>query len=168
VIGFAYPFAGSFVSQQQLPGSRFGTAVETASQSGSYPRYPSAVRRSGSLPAEAGTRAAAPFPCTPFSAGGAVPPLRFGQVFLDEAEHFLHNQSASVAALRELFAFPSESVFAFGGILMRAATSVYENDLPLKPEDLPLQPMPTRRAIRKQQIPSVWPTVRPKALRLRP
>jgi len=47
-----------------------------------------------------------------------------GQVFLDEAEHFRHNRSASVATLRGLFAFgpellftfPSESVFTFAGI----------------------------------------------------
>ena len=30
------------------------------------------------------------------------------QVFLDEAEHFRHNQGASVATLRELFAFGPE------------------------------------------------------------
>ena len=41
-----------------------------------------------------------PFPRTPFSATGALPPLRSGQVFLDEAEHFLHNRGASVATLR--------------------------------------------------------------------
>jgi len=48
------------------------------------------------------------FPRTPFSATGALPPLRSGQVFLDEAEHFLHNRSASVATLRDLFAFGPE------------------------------------------------------------
>ena len=36
----------------------------------------------------------------PFSASGALPPLRSGQVFLDEAEYFLHNRGASFAALR--------------------------------------------------------------------
>jgi hypothetical protein len=44
----------------------------------------------------------------PFAAIGALPPLRSGQVFLDEAEHFLHNRTASVATLRELFAFGPE------------------------------------------------------------
>src|SRR5271154_2106927 len=41
-----------------------------------------------------------PFPRTPFSATGVFPPLRSGQVFLDEDEHFRHNRVASVAALR--------------------------------------------------------------------
>jgi hypothetical protein len=49
-----------------------------------------------------------PFPRTPFSASGALPPLRSGQVFLDEAEHLFHNQVASVAALRKPFAFGPE------------------------------------------------------------
>ena len=40
------------------------------------------------------------FPHAPFLACGAVPSLRSGQVFLDEAEHFLHNRYASVATLR--------------------------------------------------------------------
>jgi hypothetical protein len=44
--------------------------------------------RSGRFSVEAGTRAAAPFPCTPFSASGILPPLCSGQVSLDEAEHF--------------------------------------------------------------------------------
>ena len=48
------------------------------------------------------------FPRTPFFATGALPPLRSGQVFLDDAEHFRHNRSASVATLRELFAFGPE------------------------------------------------------------
>ena len=48
------------------------------------------------------------FPRTPFFATGALPPLRSGQVFLDEAEHFRQNRSASVATLRELFAFGPE------------------------------------------------------------
>jgi hypothetical protein len=37
---------------------------------------------------------------TPFSASSFHPPLRSGQVSLDEAEHSLHNRSASVATLR--------------------------------------------------------------------
>ena len=49
-----------------------------------------------------------PFPRTPFSARGALPPLRSGQVFLDEDEHLFHNRSASVAALRKPFAFGPE------------------------------------------------------------
>jgi len=64
------------------------------------------------------------FPRAPFLATGPLPPLRSGQVFLDEAEHFLHNRSASVATLRELFAFGLECrsrslrpAFAFAGIL---------------------------------------------------
>src|SRR5215813_3507743 len=36
----------------------------------------------------------------PFSASGILPPLRFGQVSLDEAEHFPHNRVASLATLR--------------------------------------------------------------------
>ena len=49
-----------------------------------------------------------PFPHTPFLACASLPPLRSGQVLLDEAEHLLHNRSASVATLRELFAFGPE------------------------------------------------------------
>ena len=48
------------------------------------------------------------FPRTPFLACGSPPSLRSGQVCLDEREHFLHNRGASVAALRELFAFGPE------------------------------------------------------------
>ena len=53
-----------------------------------------------------------PFPRTPFPAGGALPPLRSGLSFshfqLDEAEHFPHNQKASVATLRWVFGFIPE------------------------------------------------------------
>ena len=49
-----------------------------------------------------------PFPHTPFLACASLPPLRSGQVLLDEAEHLFHNQGASVAALRGLFAFGPE------------------------------------------------------------
>src|SRR5260370_7997666 len=48
------------------------------------------------------------FPRPPFSATGALPPLRSGQLFLDEDEHLFHNRSASVATLRELLAFGPE------------------------------------------------------------
>ena len=47
-----------------------------------------------------GDKGCRPFPRTPFSASSILPPLRFGQVSLDEAEHFLHNRGASVATLR--------------------------------------------------------------------
>ena len=33
-----------------------------------------------------------PFPHTPFLACASLPPLRSGQVFLDEAEHLFHNE----------------------------------------------------------------------------
>src|SRR5271169_538491 len=55
--------------------------------------------RSGSLCAEVGTGHAVLSP-RPFPRSGSLPPLRFGQFFLDEAEHFLHNRVASVATLR--------------------------------------------------------------------
>ena len=48
-------------------------------------------------PALGGDKGCRPFPRTPFSAGGILPPLCSGQVSLDEAEHFLHNRDASVA-----------------------------------------------------------------------
>src|SRR6184192_378637 len=54
--------------------------------------------RSGSLCAEVGTGRAVLSP-RPFPRSGSLPPLRFGQFFLDEAEHFLHRM-ASVATLR--------------------------------------------------------------------
>src|SRR5713101_3559506 len=55
--------------------------------------------RSGSLCAEVGTGRAVLSP-RPFPRSGSLPPLRFGQFFLDEAEHFLQNRMASVATLR--------------------------------------------------------------------
>src|ERR1035438_5083116 len=55
--------------------------------------------RSGSLCAEVGTGRAVLSP-RPFPRSGSLPPLRFGQFFLDEAEHFLHNRVASIATLR--------------------------------------------------------------------
>src|ERR1035437_8135839 len=54
----------------------------------------------GALCAEAGQRAAAPFPAPLSSACGIFPPLCSGQISLDEAEHLLHNRVASVATLR--------------------------------------------------------------------
>src|SRR6202044_436161 len=51
-------------------------------------------------PALGGDKGWRPFPPTPFSASSILPSLRFGQVSLDEAEHFLHNRDASVATLR--------------------------------------------------------------------
>jgi hypothetical protein len=70
------------------------------------------------------TKGGESFPAPLFPLAARVP-LRSGQVFLDEAELFRHNRSASIATLRVLFAFgngmpfafPSESVFAFAGIL---------------------------------------------------
>src|SRR5581483_395434 len=58
--------------------------------------------------AEAGKRAAAPFPAPLSPLAGSIPPLRSGQVLLDEAEHFRHNRNASVATLRKPFAFGPE------------------------------------------------------------
>src|SRR5260370_41293215 len=55
--------------------------------------------RSGSLCAEVGTGRAVLSP-RPFPRSGSLPPLRFGQFFLDEAEHFLPNRMVSVATLR--------------------------------------------------------------------
>jgi hypothetical protein len=55
--------------------------------------------RSGSLCAEVGTGRAVISP-RPFPRSGSLPPLLFGQFFLDEAEHFLQNRMASVATLR--------------------------------------------------------------------
>src|SRR5712691_8003810 len=54
--------------------------------------------RSGSLCAEVGTGRAVL--SRPFPRSDSLPPLRFGQFFLDEAEHFLQNRMASVATLR--------------------------------------------------------------------
>src|SRR5712691_2080665 len=51
-------------------------------------------------PALGGDKGCRPFPRTPFSTSSILPSLRFGQVSLDEAEHFLHNRDASVATLR--------------------------------------------------------------------
>jgi prepilin signal peptidase PulO-like enzyme (type II secretory pathway) len=64
------------------------------------------------------------FPHAPFLACGALPPLRFGQFFLDEAEHFLKIESP--ASLRSEgvrvhpgmpFGFSLETAFGCAGIL---------------------------------------------------
>ena len=52
-------------------------------------------------------------PHTPILATTILPSLRFGQVFLDEGEHFPHNRNASVATLRKLFAFGPECCSRF-------------------------------------------------------
>ena len=74
-------------------------------------------------PALGGDKGCRPFPRTPFSAGGILPPLCSGQVSLDEAEHFLHNRDASVATLRCVRVHPGlafgitlDLAFGFAGI----------------------------------------------------
>jgi len=59
---------------------------------------PECWSRSGSLCAKVGTGRAVLSP-RPVPRSGSLPPLRFGQFFLDEAEHFLQNRMASVATL---------------------------------------------------------------------
>ena len=54
-----------------------------------------------------GDKDCVPFPA-PLSREPVHSPLRSGQVFLDEAEHFPHNRRASVATLRRLFGFSPE------------------------------------------------------------
>jgi len=63
-----------------------------------------------------GDKGCRPFPRTPFSATGALPPLRCGQVFLDEAEHFLHNREYQRRYAPMVFGFPPECAFGFAGI----------------------------------------------------
>jgi len=87
-----------------------------------------ALRVSAALGGDKGCR---PFPRTPFAATTILPSLRFGQVSLDEAEHFLHNRDASVTTLRWCsgssrnavrihpgmpFGFIPDLVFGFAGI----------------------------------------------------
>ena len=77
--------------------------VEVASSLNAAVLIKSSQLRIGALialrvsPALGGDKGCRPFPRTPFSAGGILPLLCSGQVSLDEAEHFLHNRSASVA-----------------------------------------------------------------------
>ena len=63
-----------------------------------------------------GERDCCPFPRTPFLAPSRLPPLRSGpsgpRRLLDQAEHFLPNQKASVATLRLLFGTGPESCSA--------------------------------------------------------
>jgi hypothetical protein len=66
--------------------------------------------RSGSRCAEVGTGRAVLSP-RPFSRSGSLPPLRFGQFSLDEAEHFLHNRVASAAKLRWCSGSSRKSLF---------------------------------------------------------
>ena len=49
-----------------------------------------------------------PFPRAPFSAGGALPPLRSGQILLDDSDQSWQHRSASVASLRRLIGFLPE------------------------------------------------------------
>ncbi len=65
--------------------------------------------RSGSLCADVGTGRAVLSP-RPFPRSGSLPPLCFGQFFLDEAEHFLQNRMASVATLRGCSGSPRNAV----------------------------------------------------------
>jgi hypothetical protein len=89
--------------------------------------------RSGSLCAEVGTGRAVLSP-RPFPRSGSLPPLRFGQFFLNEAEHFLQNRMASVGYAPRVFGFipgcrsvtPSETAFGFAGILMEVRTDQEE------------------------------------------
>ncbi len=82
-VAFTFPCSGQ-------NGGLQGTGDDFPVEGRSAGRAPGhcALRRGKGLP---------PFPHTPFSASGIHPSLRFGQVLLDEAEHFLHNRDASVA-----------------------------------------------------------------------
>src|SRR5215472_3995677 len=67
---------------------------------------------------EAGLKGlAAPFPCTPNPRRSSSPSLRI--VSLDDSEHLLHNQHASVASLRLLFTFERNAVRLPSGISVR-------------------------------------------------
>jgi hypothetical protein len=59
------------------------------------------------------------FPHAPFLACGAVPSLRYGEFFLDEAEHFLHNRDTSVATLRGCSGSSRNAVRLPSGISVR-------------------------------------------------
>jgi hypothetical protein len=77
-----------------------------------------------------------PFPRTPFSANGALPSLRSGQVSLDEAEHFRHNRDASVAYAPMVF-----------GIIPECRSDSLRNERSASPESPPFvyrQFWPTR------------------------
>jgi hypothetical protein len=69
------------------------------------------------------------FPRTAFSASGVLSSLRFGQVSLDEAEHFLHNPSLRSDGLRDHpgmpFGFIPDLAFGYAGI-------------PTQPSNMPL------------------------------
>ncbi len=89
-----------------------------------------------------GQRAAAPFPAPLFSAGGVLPPLRSGQVSLDEAEHF-PAQSRSQRHYRSR----SERLF-----LLVCAHIGYSR---LSPRDGKNRPILCLRGVR-----SFWPSLR--------
>ena len=67
-----FPYPWQSVSEPLMPGALFALQGHCV------------LRRGQGLP---------PFPRTPFSACGTVPPLRSGQVSLDEAEHFTAQSS---------------------------------------------------------------------------
>ena len=93
--------------------------------------HPERWSRSGSLCVEVGTGHAVLSP-RPFPRSGSLPPLHFGQFFVDEAEHFLQNRMASVATLRgcscssrNASGFPSETAFGFAGILINGDEQLF-------------------------------------------
>ncbi|HTC55814.1 MAG TPA: hypothetical protein VK706_05330 [Candidatus Sulfotelmatobacter sp.] len=98
-------------------------------------------------PALGGDKGWRPFPRTPFSASSILPSLRFGQVSLDEAEHFLHNRDASVATLRWCsghpgmpFGFIPDLVFGFTSIWFSAPpTSTQGSKIPVPLVDVVIQ-----------------------------
>jgi hypothetical protein len=115
-------------SDQAEETSDSGVCKTTSLQIASFDRALAAPR--GHCVLTLGQEADAPFPAP-------LPPpaaffLRFAldSLFLDEAEHFLHNRDASVATLSDgvrvhpgmPFGFPPESVFSFAGIFTFAGT----------------------------------------------
>jgi hypothetical protein len=68
-----------------------------------------------------------PFPHTPFSASGSLPPLRSGQIPLDHPDHFPHNQRASVASLRRLIGFLRKPDRLRDGITVRLQRNPHQN-----------------------------------------
>src|SRR5215469_13632082 len=94
-----------------------------------------------------GARDCRPLPRTPILACGRPPPLRSGRVCLDEFEHFVENQEASVASLRWCSPSARNGVQLPSGMLFSLA-GIPSHLFPVEDEEGPVgREVPARPAV---------------------